>query len=65
MLQFEFLQEILKVCKTYGYHTAVDTSGYSSAQNFKTILPYTDLFLFDLKHIYPVFPSQYLFQTIA
>jgi pyruvate formate lyase activating enzyme len=51
MLQFEFLQEILKVCKTNGYHTAVDTSGYSSAQSYKTILPYTDLFLFDLKHL--------------
>jgi pyruvate formate lyase activating enzyme len=51
MLQFEFLQEMLKACKTNGYHTAVDTSGYSSAQNYKTILPYTDLFLFDLKHM--------------
>ena len=51
MLQFEFLQEILKVCKTNGYHTAVDTSGYSSAQKFLAILPYTDLFLFDLKHM--------------
>ena len=51
MLQFEFLKEILKVCKTNGYHTAVDTSGYSSAQKFLAILPYTDLFLFDLKHM--------------
>lgn len=51
MLQFEFLQKVLKVCKTNGYRTAVDTSGYSSTQNFKTILPYTDLFLFDLKHM--------------
>jgi pyruvate formate lyase activating enzyme len=51
MLQLEFLQEILEVCKANGYHTAVDTSGYSSAQNYKSILPYTDLFLFDLKHM--------------
>jgi len=51
MLQFEFLLEILKVCKANEYHTAVDTSGYSSVQNYKSILPYTDLFLFDIKHM--------------
>ena len=31
MLQFEFLLKCLKACKANGYHTAVDTSGYSSA----------------------------------
>ncbi|MBK7133806.1 MAG: glycyl-radical enzyme activating protein [Bacteroidales bacterium] len=51
MLQAEFLLEVLKACKKEGYHTAVDTSGYSSAENFKSIIPFTDLFLFDLKHL--------------
>jgi pyruvate formate lyase activating enzyme len=51
MLQFEFLLEALKACKENGYHTAVDTSGYSSAENYKAINPFTDLFLFDLKHL--------------
>jgi len=51
MLQFEFLLAALKECKSKGYHTAVDTSGYSSAQNFRSVIPYTDLFLFDLKHL--------------
>ena len=51
MLQFEFLSEMLKVCKSIGYHTAIDTSGYSLAENFKSIIPYTDLFLFDIKHL--------------
>ena len=51
MLQFEFLREALKACKANGYHTAVDTSGYSLAVNYKAIIPYTDLFLFDLKHL--------------
>lgn len=50
MMQIEFLRETLKACKAIGYHTAVDTSGYSSAENFKSIIPFTDLFLFDLKH---------------
>jgi pyruvate formate lyase activating enzyme len=51
MLQHEFLLEILRVCKDKGYHTAVDTSGYSSAENFNSIIPFTDLFLFDIKHL--------------
>ena len=51
MLQTEFLTEALKACKENGYHTAVDTSGYSRAENFKAVIPFTDLFLFDLKHL--------------
>ena len=51
MLQPEFLLEALKACKAKGYHTAVDTSGYSSAENYKSIMPFTDLFLFDIKHL--------------
>lgn len=51
MLQFEFLFEALKACKQSGYHTTIDTSGYSLAENYKTIAPFTDLFLFDIKHL--------------
>lgn len=51
LLQPEFLLEALKSCKLAGYHTAVDTSGYSQPENYKTIIPYTDLFLFDIKHL--------------
>jgi pyruvate formate lyase activating enzyme len=51
MLQREFLCEALKASKSGGYHTAVDTSGYSSAENYKSIIPFTDLFLFDIKHL--------------
>jgi pyruvate formate lyase activating enzyme len=51
LMQSEFLLEALTACKENGYHTAVDTSGYSPAENFKAILPFTDLFLFDIKHL--------------
>lgn len=51
MLQSEFLIDVLKACREKGYHTAVDTSGYSSAENYKSIIPFTDLFLFDIKHL--------------
>jgi pyruvate formate lyase activating enzyme len=51
MLQTGFLLEVLKECRKNGFHTAIDTSGYSSAENYKSVIPYTDLFLFDIKHL--------------
>jgi len=51
MMQSDFLLDALKACKANGYHTAVDTSGYASSENFKMIMPFTDLFLFDIKHL--------------
>ncbi len=51
MLQFEFLYDAVKACKKSGYHTSIDTSGYSLADNFRSIIPFTDLFLFDIKHL--------------
>ena len=49
MLQIDFLEEILKKCKENGIHTAVDTAGHVPYENFKRIMPYTDLFLYDVK----------------
>jgi pyruvate formate lyase activating enzyme len=51
MLQSEFLLEALKACRESGYHTAVDTSGYSLPAAYSAIIPYCDLFLFDIKHL--------------
>lgn len=49
MLQIEFLVEILKACKENGIHTAVDTAGCVPWTYFEKIIPYTDLFLYDIK----------------
>lgn len=49
MLQMDFLLEILKMCKENGIHTAVDTAGNVQWDRFEKILPYTDLFLYDIK----------------
>lgn len=49
MLQIEFLEDILKTCKENGIHTAVDTAGCVPWESFKKIMPYTDLFLYDVK----------------
>ncbi len=51
--QPEFLVEILQKCKSHGIHTAVETCGWASEKAFREALPYTDLFLFDLKIINP------------
>lgn len=51
MQQPEFLLEALKACHENGYHTAVDTSGYSVPADYSAIIPYIDLFLFDIKHL--------------
>ena len=37
--------------KKCGIHTALDTTGYAPYEIVEQILPYTDLFLYDLKHM--------------
>lgn len=49
MLQIDFLQAVLAACKAEGIHTAVDTAGHVPFDYFERILPYTDLFLYDVK----------------
>lgn len=49
MLQVEFLVELLKKCKENGIHTAIDTAGHVPFESFKKVLPFTDLFLYDIK----------------
>ncbi|MDD2562890.1 MAG: glycyl-radical enzyme activating protein [Salinivirgaceae bacterium] len=49
MMQPEFLVEALKECIKQGIHTCVDTSGFAKTGQFRSVLKYTDLVLFDLK----------------
>ena len=49
MLQLDFLEEVLRRLKEKGIHTAVDTAGNVPFEDFERILPYTDLFLYDMK----------------
>jgi len=53
MMQPEFLIEALKSLRQKGYHTAIDTSGHFPHEDMGKILPYTCLFLFDIKHLDP------------
>jgi len=48
--QPEFLKETLKLCKEAGIHTTLDTSGVGFG-DYEEILKYTDLVLYDVKHL--------------
>lgn len=49
LIHTEFLNEVLKLCKTRGIHTTVDTSGYALWENIDKIADKVNLFLYDLK----------------
>ncbi len=51
LLQFDFLLGMLKRLKADDIHIAVDTTGYTDFSNLERIIPYTDLFLYDIKII--------------
>ena len=50
-MQSSFLKETAKACKENGIHVTVDTTGQTSKKNLEDVLPYVDLFLYDLKHL--------------
>lgn len=48
-----FTVEVLRQLKAAGISTALDTTGFAPAEFVKKALSYTDLFLYDLKHMDP------------
>jgi pyruvate formate lyase activating enzyme len=48
-----FSEGILRACKSLALHTAVETAGHVPWSSFERIIPFTDLFLFDIKHTDP------------
>ena len=51
LCQPEFLLAVMQCLKRERIHIAVDTTGYTPWSTIEHILPYTDLFLYDLKHM--------------
>lgn len=49
LMQADFCTELLKELKSHGIHTAVDTCGFVSRDAIDKVMPYTDIFLYDLK----------------
>jgi pyruvate formate lyase activating enzyme len=53
LLQIDFVKDLLKELKDLGIHTAMETTGCMDIKRIKTILPYLDQILFDLKFMNP------------
>lgn len=49
LLYADFCAELLKKLKENGVHTAVDTCGFVSKSSLDKVIPYTDIFLYDIK----------------
>lgn len=49
LMQADFCAELLRQLKENGINTAVDTCGFVSKKNLDKVIPYTDLFLYDVK----------------
>jgi pyruvate formate lyase activating enzyme len=51
--QSDFSAALLSACKEKAVHTAVETAGNVCWEDIERVMPHTDLFLFDVKHIDP------------
>ena len=51
LLHADFCAELLKELKKNGIHTAIDTCGFVSRKSIDKVLPYVDVFLYDIKAI--------------
>lgn len=51
LCQADFCADLLKKLKEDGIHTAVDTCGFVKRAAFDKVMPYTDIFLYDVKAI--------------
>ena len=51
LCQADFCAELLKALKEEGINTAVDTCGFVPKVNIDKVIPYTDIFLYDIKAI--------------
>ena len=47
----DYIEDLLKELEREGISVVIDTSGYAKKENFERVLPYTELFLYDLKVI--------------
>jgi pyruvate formate lyase activating enzyme len=53
MAQFDFSLELVRRAKESSLHVAIETCGFAPQKNYEKILPYIDLFLFDIKSTDP------------
>ncbi len=54
LLWAQFAERILEACKAEGINTAVETCGYGEWASLESLVPYVDLFYYDVKLWDPV-----------
>jgi len=59
MFQFEFTLALLQAAKEQGLHTCMETCGFASAEHYRAVAPYVDIFLFDYKETEPARHKEY------
>ncbi len=50
LLQYAFTTELARLCHEAGLHVALDTTGYAAPHILQEVMPWVDLYLYDLKH---------------
>jgi len=53
LLRPVFVRELFEMAGAHGIHRAIETCGHVPWESVETVLPFTDLFLYDLKHMDP------------
>jgi pyruvate formate lyase activating enzyme len=51
LMQAEFVASLMHACRASGIHTALETTGLSPWKKMAAVLEFTDLVLFDIKHL--------------
>ena len=51
LMQIDFSEKLLQSAKDEGLHCCVETCGFHDFSHFERVLPYVDLFLYDIKDI--------------
>lgn len=51
IIQADFVAELFKTCKDEEIHTCFESSFYGEWKELEKVLPYTDLFISDIKHM--------------
>lgn len=51
LCQPDFAEALLRTCKDYGLHTAIESTACAPFETIQRLLPYLDLYLMDIKHV--------------
>ncbi|KRK33300.1 (2S)-3-sulfopropanediol dehydratase activating enzyme [Loigolactobacillus bifermentans] len=59
LLQSEFVLSLFKACQKEGIQTCCETTFYADWKKVEALIPYTDIWISDIKHMDPMIHRQY------